>query len=328
MSIRHTVRRGDSLWALANQYLGSGTKFPQIYDHHNQEVARVGYSRRLFPIEDPNLIYVSQIIIIPGREQTKRTQSAPPAAGTKTEGGNLPLPVNLRVEYTLGRDTPPVRYVEPGIDYTITAEMSGKIAVELLSADRYRHSLELLMSKDPTQVKQKLGEIYDPVLRNLTARPEMIYESGQVKIQTAAQADMGPYSVTVEADAPNHLTGRLTSMPVSHTVDVDGSRYKYSAELEFKVEVTLYSRPSDNIKKTVKVLPPQPKEDLAAYPKDKAIGWQEITTMVTWTIIGTAMILLGCRQLPMASRTTSIIPFRHNIYPNDPLHKGCSSNNA
>ena len=327
MSIRHTVRRGDSLWALANQYLGSGTKFPQIYDHHNQEVARVGYSRRLFPIEDPNLIYVSQIIIIPGREQTKRTQSAPPAAGTKTEGGNLPLPVNLRVEYTLGRDTPPVRYVEPGIDYTITAEMSGKIAVELLSANRYRHSLELLMSKDPTQVKQKLGEIYDPVLRNLTARPEMIYESGQVKIQTAAQADMGPYLVIIEADAPNHLTGRLTSLPVTGTMDADGRRYKYSAELEYKLEVILYPGTKGGPGKPAKVTLSE-KESQYALQEENKIGWQEISTMVAWTIIGTAMILLGCKQLPMTSRTTSIMPFRHTIYPNDPLYRRYHNNNA
>jgi hypothetical protein len=238
-----------------------------------------------------------------------------------------PLPINLKVEYTIGRDTPQIRYVVPGLDYTITTEMTGKIAVEIMSADRHRHSLELLMSKDPVQVKQKLGEIYDPVVCNLTAKPEMVYESGRVKIQAATQADMGPYTVIVETDAPNHMIGRLTSLPVTGTMEIDGREYKYSAELEFKVEVALHPRHTGKQGEPAKVTLTE-KEGQYAHAEDNKIDWQKMITMVSWTIAGTAMILLGYKQLPMTSRTTSMMPFRHTIDLNNPRNRRYLNNNA
>jgi hypothetical protein len=94
--IRKTVRRGDSLWNLACRYLGSGTRYPQIHAYHNQEAARFG----LRPIEKPNLIFVGQTILIPPRPKFPE-----PGNGTKAEGGHWPIPLNLKVTYTIGRDT-------------------------------------------------------------------------------------------------------------------------------------------------------------------------------------------------------------------------------
>lgn len=50
----HTVRKGDTLWDLAQQYLGDAFKWPEIY-RRNQST-----------IQDPNLIYPDQVIIISG----------------------------------------------------------------------------------------------------------------------------------------------------------------------------------------------------------------------------------------------------------------------
>lgn len=50
----HTVRRGDTLWDLAQQYLGDPFRWPEIY-RRNQST-----------IQDPNLIYPDQVIIISG----------------------------------------------------------------------------------------------------------------------------------------------------------------------------------------------------------------------------------------------------------------------
>jgi hypothetical protein len=314
MPIRHTVRRGDSLWALACQYLGSGAKYPQIYDYHNKEVARMGRHPRIFPIKDPDLIYVSQIIMIPTGART-----SPSGTGTKPQGGKLPLPVNLKVEYAIGRDTPKIRYVEPALDYTIVTDMSGKIAIEIMSADRYRHSLELLMSKDPVQVKQKLGEIYDPVLRHLSARPEMVYESGRVKIQAATQANMGPYTVIVEADAPNHLTGRLTSLPVAGTVEVNGRKYKYSAELVFKVEVFWHPRPTGRPEEIIKV--PVNVNAPAAQPySDWTLIGKEAGVFIVKVTIATALAIAFISGLPeaMATQMSRIsAPLIYGIDPHD-----------
>ncbi len=50
----HTVKQGDTLWDLAQQYLGDPFKWPEIY-RRNQST-----------IQDPNLIYPDQVIIISG----------------------------------------------------------------------------------------------------------------------------------------------------------------------------------------------------------------------------------------------------------------------
>jgi len=48
--INYTVKKGDTLWAIAQQYLGSGTKYPQIASENN--------------IKNPNLIYPGQVFKI------------------------------------------------------------------------------------------------------------------------------------------------------------------------------------------------------------------------------------------------------------------------
>ena len=60
----HTVRAGDTLWDLAQQYLGDAFRWPEIY-RRNQST-----------IEDPNLIYPDQVIIISG--DVVATEGTPP----------------------------------------------------------------------------------------------------------------------------------------------------------------------------------------------------------------------------------------------------------
>lgn len=48
--VNYTVKKGDTLWAIAKQYLGSGTKYPQIASENN--------------IKNPNLIYPGQVFKI------------------------------------------------------------------------------------------------------------------------------------------------------------------------------------------------------------------------------------------------------------------------
>jgi hypothetical protein len=50
----HTVKRGDTLWDIAQQYLGDPFKWPEIYRRNSATV------------QDPNLIYPDQLIVIDG----------------------------------------------------------------------------------------------------------------------------------------------------------------------------------------------------------------------------------------------------------------------
>lgn len=49
----HTVKSGDTLWALAVKYLGDGSKYTDIYNANKDKIS------------DPNLIYVGQVLTIP-----------------------------------------------------------------------------------------------------------------------------------------------------------------------------------------------------------------------------------------------------------------------
>lgn len=50
----YTVQRGDTLWGIAEKYLGNGTKYTQIASENH--------------IKNPNLIYPGQRIKIPEKE--------------------------------------------------------------------------------------------------------------------------------------------------------------------------------------------------------------------------------------------------------------------
>jgi hypothetical protein len=121
MPIRQCIQKGDSLWSLAGRYLGSGTRYPQITAFHNQEAARCG----LRHIDNENLIFVGETILIPPRKKFPE-----PGNGTKAAGDQLPIPLSQKVTYSIGRDTPPVIYVASYGEYSIKAEMIGKISIE------------------------------------------------------------------------------------------------------------------------------------------------------------------------------------------------------
>ncbi len=321
MAICHTVRKGDSLWSLACRYLGNGTKWPAILKRHNREAAMRGRDKRLLPIKDRNLIYVGQYIMIPGNRR-----NVPAANGSRHEASQNALPVNLKVTYTIGRDTLPVVYVKKGADFTVTSKMSGQIGVELLSADRHRHSLELAMSRDSAEARMKLQQAYDPALKALIVEPDINFDpvtnKVMIKAPIAAKAGLGTYTVEINVETPLHLSGKLKPATAEGTVEVDGRRYKYSADLELKVDVVLEPKPRGRGDEMVKVTKSQEQPLFVA--SEKEIDWQkirkeskEVTAIVAWTIVGIALMWYT-RTINMSSQTTSMQPFMHTINPNDP----------
>ena len=50
---KYTVKRGDTLWAIAKKYYGSGAKYPTIYNANKNK------------IKNPNVIQVGWVLVIP-----------------------------------------------------------------------------------------------------------------------------------------------------------------------------------------------------------------------------------------------------------------------
>lgn len=68
----HTVKKGDTLWDLAQQYLGDPFKWPEIY------------RRNTATVQDPNLIYPDQVLVITGEVAA--------SAGTPADTGAVRMP--------------------------------------------------------------------------------------------------------------------------------------------------------------------------------------------------------------------------------------------
>jgi len=49
----YTVKRGDTLWAIAKRYFGSGLRYPAIYEDNRES------------IHDPDLIHPKQEVKVP-----------------------------------------------------------------------------------------------------------------------------------------------------------------------------------------------------------------------------------------------------------------------
>lgn len=69
----YTVQKGDSLWKIAHEKLGSGQKWNEIYNTNKDTV------------KTPNRIYVGQVLHIPGDTAVAGQQEQPAPQQTRTE---------------------------------------------------------------------------------------------------------------------------------------------------------------------------------------------------------------------------------------------------
>jgi hypothetical protein len=294
--IRHVVRRGDSLWGLAGQYLGNGARWPEIHKFHD-EFALGGKHPHLLPIKDPNLIFVGQEIFIPLRSLKPYTLSAAPA-GPKVQVTQPATGLDLKVVYKIEEGQSQYKQVLPHC--TLEAKLSGTIAIENMTHGRYRHNLELALSKDAPAVKHKLGQFSDHAFRDLTKGVELGFQDGIVTIKAPImyRAGLGPYTVVVVAENATKLKGSLKPEIIRATLDVEGRKYKYTADIAFDVTVTLHPTPPKAM----------PREDFADNPRYWADG-KIISALGAFMTTVTLIVISTMSRTRMAPT----VPYRLNM---------------
>lgn len=188
---QYVVRKGDCLWNIAKQHLGSGQQWPRIWKYNNREdVIRVTGRG----IKNPDLIFPGQILLIPhvpGARKATGPSSAKPASpqGSLSPHGPLsshlsavqsPISVKFRLDDI---KFPPL--AQPGMILEI--KMSGDIV--MMSKKKYpalyvtqRRELELQAVQSANAALSTLVTdtrlIYDSKENKLTYRSMLVTQSG------------------------------------------------------------------------------------------------------------------------------------------------------
>lgn len=199
--------------------------------------------------------------------------------------------------------------------------MTGKITIENMTHNGYRHNFEIVIAADKNELTGKM-EFNDKAIAELTksVEPQFDLATGTVtlKASLAAHADIGPYEFRVEADAPNHFTYTFKPESISAIVEKGKRRYKYSAEIAFKVDITLHPTPKN--KQPEIVLNPQ-RESAPEVSKETVgrIGLAGIIVAYVLIIIfgPKGPITRGGGPVPRFAPASNM-PFIHQINPNDP----------
>lgn len=128
--IKHTVKKGDTLWDLAKKYLGSGTKWRQIYNLNKSK------------IKDPHWIYPGQVFVIQ-KGQTEVT-TAKPKKSTASTPKVEPLKITYENRYNktkeldnLQHDPSQMKVVNFKQDYTVLVRKKLYYAINQADNEKY-----------------------------------------------------------------------------------------------------------------------------------------------------------------------------------------------
>lgn len=182
------VRKGDSLWKLAERYLGSGKKWRELYNYNNSpEVVEKTKTR----IVNPDLIFVGQTLYIPGGAvkpapvpTPHKQPSAKPQPKPNNTSQNKPIDtakrrandlVGIPLKYDL-QQLPEINLISPA--YFVKVKMSGSITIQAKKAVEYAEIT-------PEQVKITAKREADMALQKLVSECEAAYNpaTGDVEFE-------------------------------------------------------------------------------------------------------------------------------------------------
>ena len=128
--VNYVVKKGDTLWAIAKKYLGSGTKYPQIASENN--------------IKNPNLIYPGQVFkITTGGTATQTVTETKETTKKVSDPKLITATIVQKNKHTMGR--------------SMTAKVLKSIPVSVLYVSLSIGSLvhSILSSENLTSTLQK-----------------------------------------------------------------------------------------------------------------------------------------------------------------------------
>lgn len=172
--------------------------------------------------------------MIPGK-----SKQSPHGNGRRLNANRSAQGLDLKVVYKI--DGPENQYRQILPTCTIEARLSGTIAIENMSQNRHEHNYELAMGRNNGEFKHSMSQFSDHAFKDLTQGVSLDFKSGAVNLQAPImyKAGLGPYTVAVQAENPLTLKGTFKPGLINAESAVGEKKYKYTAEIQFDVTVTL-----------------------------------------------------------------------------------------
>ena len=274
---QYIVRHGDTLWDISAKELGDPLKWPELFEHNNQNkvVANTGMK-----IADPDLIFVGQKLFIPGNSPVNKrpTQQKPPKPNTAKKKAfkkvsSVPFKYNLD-------DLPPQIIVSPL--YMATISLKGSITIQSTRAIDFvtlnQKGFELAIKKETDVILGKL--VSETQLGFNASTNEITFECGITAHSKVAYVPSTKLSAGVSSTTGLPV---LKGSIIAHNIKGKINKHVYSTS-DLMVEIEITQNPAASSPETVPAAKPMPVEESRS-------GWDYLLGGAL--IVGAGLLVAG-----------------------------------
>jgi hypothetical protein len=285
-STPYIVKRGDTLWDLAGRYLNDSTRWPEIWHFNNNQYSSPDIRAKFKPsryIDNPDLIFVGQKILIPVGENRRQTIKPKP-----NEKGNSPAKNKARLipyKYELERKLFE-SFLPGGFKATITIKGAITIQSEKI-VDWVEFNREGFDVKVAREYQTPLNKLVSEYQLGINEKTKQIDFSCGVTTNSKA-----PYATKFQSKVSiNPLTGMPKYTTTITYPEIKGklNEYFYTAT---GYSVSIEIEKQGNIARRVPVpVPVRQPVAVKAPPRNQSPDWVYATGMLL--LVGAAVVVVA-----------------------------------
>jgi hypothetical protein len=285
-STPYIVKRGDTLWDLAGRYLNDSTRWPEIWHFNNQQYSSPDIRTKLKPshhIDNPDLIFVGQKILIPTGDSRRQTIKPNPGEKGNTPAKNKArlIPYKYKLERNLFES-----YLPGGFKATLTIKGAITIQSEKI-VDWVEFNREEFDIKVAREYQTPLNKLVSEYQLGVNEKTKQIDFSCGVTINSKV-----PYATKFQSKVSlNPLTGMPKYTTTITYPEIKGklNEYFYTAT---GYSVSIEIEKQENIARRVPAsIPVRQPVAVKASPRDQSPDWVYAAGILL--MVGAAVIVVA-----------------------------------